>query len=447
MFAMNEACAESNGGGDFTESVEMSPETIDRALRRIARSERASDLEKARFLTHAVRQRIWAYYGRASILEYLEELFGYTPKVAREYLRVAFAIEAMPQLAEMLSSGEHSFTALRELSRIATRETIEEWRAAARGMNVRQVELLVSAHRKGDRPSDAPNPDLALGKMTYEMYPATRAKVLQARQLVASEFDGFLDDDAFIDAVFTAFLDGGEPDQGRARHQIMTTVCSECKKGWQDAAGRVIAIDAGDVERAQCDAQRVGSDREPERATQDITPVVRRFVWRRDHGRCCVPRCRASRNIDIHHVVHRQHGGDHGAGNLTLLCGGHHRALHEGKLSITGTAPELTVSYTTLPVPEPAGSPAPAPAPPTTASELRAARLHPPISMPTPHVGRHTYASVVVVTQARQALTSLGFAKREAAGYVDQALAATSGRLELEALIRAALRNSRRDTR
>ncbi len=445
MFEINEARAESNGGGDFTASMEMSPETIDRALRRIARSERASDLEKARFLTQAVRQRIWAYYGRASILEYLEELFGYTPKVAREYLRVAFAIEALPQLAEMLSSGEHSFTALRELSRIATRETIDEWRAAARGMNVRQVEQLVSAHRKGDRPSDAPNPDLALGRMTYQVYPATRAKVLQVRQLVASEFDGCLDDDAFIDAVFTAFLDGGEADQGRARHQIMTTVCSECKKGWQDAAGRVVAIDAGDVERAECDAQRIGSDREPERATQDIAPMVRRFVWRRDHGRCCVPSCRASRNIDIHHVVHRERGGDHGAGNLTLLCGGHHRALHEGKLSISGAAPELTISYVIRRVPEPAGPPAPAPEPPTAASELRAVRLHPPVSMP--HVGRGTYASVIVVTQAKQALMALGFAKREAAGYVDQALAATSGTLELEALIRAALRNSRRNAR
>jgi hypothetical protein len=456
MFEVNQAGAECDGSAVFTGAMEMSPETIDRALRRIARAERASDLEKARFLTEAVRQRIWAYYGRASILEYLEELFGYTPKVAREYLRIAFAIEALPQLAEMLSSGEHSFTALREISRIATRETIDEWRAAARGMNVRQVEQLVSAHRKGDRPSDPPNPDLALGKLTLEMYPATRAKVLQARQLVASEHDGFLDDDAFIDAVFTAFLDGGGPDQGRARHQIMTTVCSECKRGWQDAAGRVVAIDAGDVERAECDAQRVGSDREPERATQDIAPMVRRFVWRRDHGRCCVPSCRASRNIDIHHIVHREHGGDHGAGNLTLLCGGHHRALHEGKLAIRGVAPELTLSYRAPRVVEegevvndPAPAPAMRPTPVSAASELRSARLHPPITIPVPmsHVGPGSYASVVVATLAKQALTALGFAKREAAGYVDQALAANRGTLELEALIRAALQRSRRDTR
>jgi len=339
--------------------------------------------------------------------EYLEEVFGYTPKVAREHVRVAFALEELPVLGEMLESGEQSYTALRELSRVTTAETVGEWREAARGMNVRQVEELVAGHEKGDRPSDPKDPDLAIKKITLELRAGATAQLRQARHVISAETGGFVDDSDLIEALCVAYFAGGEADQGRARHQLMITVCQRCNQGWQDAAGRVIAIDAVDVERAECDAQRIGSDLEPARATQDITPMVRRFVWRRDHGRCCVPGCRASRNVDIHHVVHREHGGGHGADNLALTCSAHHRALHEGKLQISGSAPNLTITYVNPPASSPALTIAPSLAiPPSIAAidALRAARLQPRVAVPTPPVGRSKFQSVVAVTQANQAL-------------------------------------------
>ena len=234
-----------------------------------------------------------------------------------------------------------------------------------------------------------------------------------------------------IEALCAAYFAGGEADQGRARHQLLITICERCNQGWQDAAGRVIAIDAVDVERAKCDAQRIGSDREPERATQDIAPMVRRFVQRRDHGKCCVPGCRASRNVDLHHIMHREHGGGHEAENLALTCSAHHRALHEGKLQITGSAPHLTIAYVNSPASPSSSSSSLAIAPASDASEAlrrdRAARLQPRVAVPTPPVGRSKFESVVVVTQAKQALTTFGFKKAEAARYVDQALAKSTG--------------------
>jgi len=439
MFQVDQASAESNHIHGVIANLAMGPEAVDRELRRIANAERRLEHDKAHLLTQAVRLRIWSHFGRGSLSEYLEEVFGYTPKVAREHVRVAFAIEELPILGEMLESGEQSYTALRELSRVTTAETVAEWREAARGMNVRQVEELVAGHAKGDRPSDLKNPDLAIAKITLELRAGATAQLRQARQAISAEVGSFVDDSDLIETLCAAYFAGGEADQGRARHQLMITVCQRCNRGWQDAAGRVIAIDAVDVERAECDAQRIGSDREPERATQDITPMVRRFVRRRDHGKCCVPGCRASRNVDLHHVVHREHGGGHEAENLTLTCTAHHRALHEGKLLITGSAPNLTITY----VNPPASSPALAIAPASDASKaLRAARLQPQVAVPTPPVGRSKFESVVVVTQAKQALTSLGFRKAEAARYVDQALAKVD-RPDLERLIRPALACSR----
>jgi hypothetical protein len=47
-----------------------------------------------------------------------------------------------------------------------------------------------------------------------------------------------------------------------------------------------------------------------------------------------VPGCRATRHLDVHHVVHREDGGDHKLSNLTLMCFGCHERHHEGRLVI-----------------------------------------------------------------------------------------------------------------
>ncbi len=85
------------------------------------------------------------------------------------------------------------------------------------------------------------------------------------------------------------------------------------------------------------DAQtHVGADRV--RATQTIAPAVRREVLIRDRARCMVPGCRHSSYLDLHHILLRSEGGASSPQNLVVLCGAHHRAVHRGQLSVTGSA-------------------------------------------------------------------------------------------------------------
>jgi hypothetical protein len=185
----------------------------------------------------------------------------------------------------------------------------------------------------------------------FEVRPATYALLRQTQQALAEADGKILDDDALVAAVCTATLarlgsDSAAEDSGNARFQILTVICDACKQGFQEGAGVRVPIDAADRECAECDAQRIGSDTAPlPRATQDVTPAKRRAVRRRDGGKCCVPGCRASRFLAIHHIVAQADGGLHELENLTLLCDGHHRALHDGKLTITGKAPNLVVQF------------------------------------------------------------------------------------------------------
>jgi hypothetical protein len=72
---------------------------------------------------------------------------------------------------------------------------------------------------------------------------------------------------------------------------------------------------------------------------------MRRKVKHRDKGRCRVPGCRASCNIDIHHLRPLSEGGTHAYDNLVTLCEAHHIALHEGALhiAINARTGEVTV--------------------------------------------------------------------------------------------------------
>ena len=115
------------------------------------------DFEEGRWLSCAYRGGAHARLGYGSFVEYAERLFGYSPRLTQEKLRVAEALEALPITAWALQIGQVSFSAARELTRVATPETEREWLEAAQGKTVREVERMVSGHRPGNRPNDLPD--------------------------------------------------------------------------------------------------------------------------------------------------------------------------------------------------------------------------------------------------------------------------------------------------
>jgi hypothetical protein len=320
---------------------------VDGALRSIRRRRAALDAEEARWLREAERLEIWRPLGMVSMLDYLERVLGYAPRTAQDRLRVARALGDLPQLTAALTAGALPFSAVRELTRVATPMTEASWVAAATDKNLRQIEELVADHRPGDRPEDPPAPEARTHVVRFELRAETFALLRQARTVVDDDHGTNLADDAFVAALCGAVLDGaphGEP-TGRARFQIAVTVCERCRQGWQEGGGARIAIDDAAIDRALCDAQHIGSiDGDgPERAHQDIPPSVARFVWRRDGGRCRVDGCRSSRGLELHHVIHRADGGSHDASNIVLICSACHLAHHRGVLTISGTSEDLHV--------------------------------------------------------------------------------------------------------
>jgi 5-methylcytosine-specific restriction endonuclease McrA len=430
-------------------------------LVRLATERAGLDFEEGRWLLRAHRSGAHVRLGYASFHEYTERLFGYGPRLTQEKLRVAEALEELPDTARDLQTGAISFSLARELTRVATPSTEKEWLGAAWGRTVREVEHLVSGHRPGSLPDDVQDSKLKRHVLRLDLSGEVFATFREAMAKIRRDAGEPLGDDGAMLLLCRQALEGPK-DPGRSSYQIALTVCESCRRAKQQGRGELIDVGPEIVEMAACDGQHIGhvngnvdvpdasvrahvgihdkgnarahvgvDDDENIRAgildganadadvganaaadvvatriraTQTIPPALRRAVLRRDGGKCRVPGCRHAVFTDVHHLALRSEDGEHSPENLVTLCSAHHYASHNGKLIIMGAA---------------------------------SSHLHFAHADGTPYGGAVDPAVADARAKAFQALTCMGF--RE--GQVRRALARVPHSVSsLEQLVRQALR-------
>ena len=154
------------------------------------------DWEIGRELLRAVRARCHVRLGYGSVIEYADRMLGYSPHTTDERLRVARSLETLPQTNEALRTGAATWSAVRELTRVATPETEQRWLDAARNLRVREVETLVRGRRPGDSPDDPPDPEAERHVLRMHVSAETYATFREAVAALQRESDEPLDQDA-----------------------------------------------------------------------------------------------------------------------------------------------------------------------------------------------------------------------------------------------------------
>jgi hypothetical protein len=225
-------------------------------LIRLARTRAGLDFEEGEKLRGAERARVHERLGYGSFVEYIERLFGYSPRLTLEKLRVAQALDGLPQLAAALREGNVSWSSVRELTRVATPDTERDWLEASRECTMREIERLVSGHRPGDLPSDAKDWRAERHVLRFEVSAEVLASFREAQAKLRRDAGGPLDDDAAL-LLMARHVLGGPTDDGRASYQIALTVCEACARATQTGLGEVLQISPEVAEMASCDAQQI----------------------------------------------------------------------------------------------------------------------------------------------------------------------------------------------
>jgi hypothetical protein len=333
---------------DVVNVAEQDWRGLHQRLRSIAKRRVALEAEEAGLLLEAEETRLYRRLGYTSMLEYMDRELHYGPHAANERLRVARALIELPLIAEVFGEGELSFSAVRELTRVATPATEEAFLRKAQGKTAHQVQQIVAGLKLGDPPDAPPDPRRIKQRVIMELSAEGTAAWRKLRATLEDECGRRLSDDDFVQALQRRATETrSKTDVPRPAVQTAVTTCKTCKQSSVACAGEALAIDHAIAARLTCDAEYIGDLESDEltRVKPTVPAAIRRKVFHRDNFKCVVPGCRSTRFLDLHHLEHLAHGGGHSMSNCCVMCFGCHQRHHEGRLVITGRAPDLTFTW------------------------------------------------------------------------------------------------------
>jgi Domain of unknown function (DUF222) len=306
---------------------------------------------------------------------------GLDAGAAREKVRVARALAALPQLSESLRRGEISYSKVRALTRIATPANEGELLKFGRAGTAAHVERLVrgmrrvdrmvandgEAHRHAARYLRAYTDEDGMVVVTARLAPEAGAALLRALDAGVEKLYGPRGGqppggvhqpaaevsaeqrraDALGVVAESALTAGLDPGSRGDRYQVVVHVDAEVLPVGSEGGSSWLAdgtqVSAETSRRLACDAALVvmrhaadGRVLDVGRRTRAISPGLRRALEHRDVG-CRFPGCN-NKLCDVHHVEHWADGGETNPANTLLLCRRHHRSVHEEGFSMELTA-------------------------------------------------------------------------------------------------------------
>jgi hypothetical protein len=329
------------------------------------------EIERLRRLAELERRRLFERDGHLSAASWLASTHKVTWGAARDHVRTARALEAMPETRRALDAGDLSMSAVRVLvmARDADPEAFARSEAhlveAARIHSMHDLQKVAAYWRQGVEREQAVEGDdklrerrklhasvsfLGMVRVDGDLDPETGETLLTALSAVLdAESRSRGHDDIRTPAqrradalgeICRQWLDRGDrPSVAGERPHVTVTVASDALQGDARATSEmdhVGPIDAEAARRLACDASimRVvmsGTSQPLDvgRRTPVIPPSMRRAVMVRDRH-CRFPGCdRPQTWCDAHHVVHWADGGPTALPNLLLLCRRHHRLIHQ----------------------------------------------------------------------------------------------------------------------
>jgi Domain of unknown function (DUF222)/HNH endonuclease len=386
MFVETGTPVKRDPGGTRTELQAAPTEWIEREIGELAAHIAATMCRWLELIAEFDRRDAHEAWGFHSSGAWVAWRCSIDPRSAREHVRVARALEDLPLVRERFARGELSYSKVRAITRIATPEVEDELVEMARFATAAQLERLVRgygrsvslesaevAHRDrflsweweedGSlclRGKLAPEDGALFLKAIEVGRDAIREREETASALsqggsaepesgsVAQSSLRVNDADALMEVAECAFAGTSSPRPAGERHQVVIHADADALAGEADSAGCCIedgpAICAESARRLACDASFVsilhGAKDELDigRKSRVVPPAMRRALDARDEGRCRFPGCENRRWVDAHHIVHWALGGETKLDNLVLLCGHHHRLVHEGGFGLTRKA-------------------------------------------------------------------------------------------------------------
>jgi uncharacterized protein DUF222/HNH endonuclease len=301
----------------------------------LQRAMEALEVERLRRLAELDRRKPFVRDGHLSTSSWLAHAFRVSGGAASGDVRLARALDAMPETRRAVACGEISWSAARVLVSARSKRSTDVRDEALRERRRLHVSPTVFGMVRIDGDLDAETGEPVLTALTAFLDAEARSAGSEDTRIPAQRRA-----DAMAE-ICRQWLDSTDrPDVAGERPHINVTVDLEALRG---AGARpchmdhVGPVDGETARQLACDAMvsRIVTTGRSEpldvgRQTPLIPAAIRRALVVRDRH-CRFPGCdRPPPWCDGHHVQHWADGGPTALTNLVLLCRRHHRMIHRG---------------------------------------------------------------------------------------------------------------------
>jgi hypothetical protein len=308
------------------------------------------------------RREAWREDGATSMAAWLVARLGIAHRQATEWVRVARSLEELPAIAASYSDARLSFDQLAPLTKLASTDTDQAMAEQAPACTAAQLEAAArrarpvstedaneSHRRRGLRLRwDTDGRWLVISGRLADTEGAVVAKAVTrlAEAAPPDPVTGVYD--PFESRCADALAELASTSLGADADADAASVVVHCEPavlggepGWAEIEdGPVIGPET--ARRLACDSRWQLVAEGPDghaiglgRRTRQVPRWMSRQLRRRDGG-CRFPGCHRTRWLHAHHLRHWAQGGSTDPPNLVMLCGHHHRLLHEGGWHVEG---------------------------------------------------------------------------------------------------------------
>jgi len=342
---------------------EASTDLIDEALDHFAGLSAAGLARVCDLIAEVDRRQSWMTDGARNLTDWVAAQLRVRHETAVRLVAVSRRLLDLPVIAARFAAGNLSFDQVDAVSRIADVDTEADWADRVQALSAAELDRLVRRNRgvtSGDERSAWERRRLVrqwnLDESELNFHgrlPGAEGRIFdqsideRVAAMPPNPETGMFDPLQTRSADALVELAGTSGDPSTTNPQAAVTVFIDAETLIADIGGiseldNTAPLSNRTVQRLACDAifepvlREEGKVVGVGRRTRKISGWLRRQVVHRDGGRCQWSGCGNTGWLQIHHIIPWAQGGPTDLDNLILLCGFHHRFLHEHEWHITG---------------------------------------------------------------------------------------------------------------
>ncbi len=291
-----------------------------------------------------LHRKLYIELGYSSIKQYALQDLGFSETRFYDFKNLCEKLKDLPKVKAKVESGQLGYSTALVLVKVADKKNEGAWLGVAKEKSRRGLENEVKLARK--KAADEAAGQIPLMPIA-ESCPVAVVPVSVNMKMSPTQFaryellweqirkQGSISGDkveAMLE-IMAAFATGNShrwesQPQVKPPVQLHIHQCPDCEKNTVQTSRGELEIGQAELDMAEDDCQ---ISRHGERNTTAIAPATRRFVLARARHQCERAGCSHSHFLEIHHKIQRSKGGTNDPENLTVLCSGCHRLLHEHK--------------------------------------------------------------------------------------------------------------------